>query len=129
MSWGEGTLNWAELRDLVHALPEDSATKSAVAGGQQEEQRWNSQTFLQAATYNALLILVRILWVAHLKGQPPDVKAISPPSLAADATEDEAAVAISEHLLNQYSPAQPTSDPDEIADWEQAIRELDAHGA
>ncbi|WP_428956230.1 hypothetical protein [Streptomyces sp. cg35] len=122
-------MSWAELRDLVQALPEDSATKAATAGGEQEEQRWNQQTFLQAATYNALLILVRILWVAHLKGQPPDVQAISPPSLEADATEDEAAVAISEHLLNQYSPAPPQSDPDEIAEWEQAIKQLEAHGA
>ena len=128
MSWGEGSMNWAELRDLVQALPEDSATKAAVAGGEQEEQRWNSQTFLQAATYNAVLVLVRILWAAHLKGQPPDVKAISPPTLAADATEDEAAVAISEHVLNQYSPQQPTVDPDEIAEWEQRIRELETQG-
>ncbi|MFJ8929230.1 hypothetical protein ACIRLA_21895 [Streptomyces sp. NPDC102364] len=128
MSWGEGSMNWAELRDLVQALPEDSATKAATAGGEQEEQRWNNSTFLQAATYNALLVLVRILWVAHLKGSPPDMQAISPPSLSADATEDEAAVAISEHLLNQYSPAQPEADPDGIAEWEQRIRELEAQG-
>ncbi|WP_420032229.1 hypothetical protein ACN2WE_05045 [Streptomyces sp. cg28] len=122
-------MNWAELRDLVQALPEDSATKAATAGGEQEEQRWNQATFLQAATYNALLILVRILWVAHLKGQPPDVQAISPPSLGNEATEDEAAVAISEHLLNQYSPQQPASDEVEIAEWEQRIRQLEAQGA
>jgi hypothetical protein len=120
-------MNWAELRDLVKALPEDSATKAATAGGEQEEQRWTSGTFLQAATYNALLVLVRILWAAHLKGSPPDVQAISPPTLAADAPEDEAAVAISEHLLNQYSPQQPVADPDEIAEWQQRIRELEAH--
>ncbi|MFJ9037995.1 hypothetical protein ACIRF8_15550 [Streptomyces sp. NPDC102406] len=122
-------MNWAELRDLVQALPEDSATKAAAAGGEQEEQRWTSATFLQAAQYNVLLILVRILWAAHLKGSPPDVQAISPPSLTADASEDEAAVAISEHLLNQYSPQTPESNPDEIAAWEQRIRELEAHGA
>lgn len=121
-------MNWAELRDLVQALPEDSATKAAAAGGEQEDQRWTSSTFLQAASYNVLLILVRILWTAHLKGSPPDVQAITPPSLADDATEDEAAVAISEHLLNQYSPAQPQSDADEIAEWEQRIRELEAQG-
>lgn len=128
MSWGEGTLNWAELRDLVQALPEDSATKAATAGGEQEEQRWSQATFLQAAQYNVQLMMARILWVAHLKGQPPDVAAISPPSLGDDTPADEAAVAISEHLLNKYSPAQPESDPAEIAEWEQAIRQLEARG-
>src|SRR5690606_23379614 len=52
MSWGEGSMNWAELRDLVTALPEDSATKAALAGDV-EGRRWDSATFLAAAQYNA----------------------------------------------------------------------------
>lgn len=66
MSWGEGSMNWAELRDLVEHLPEDSATKAATAGDV-EGRRWTQSTYLQAAQYNALLLMIRVLWAAHLK--------------------------------------------------------------
>ncbi|SCD77488.1 hypothetical protein GA0115253_101704, partial [Streptomyces sp. Termitarium-T10T-6] len=63
MSWGEGSMNWAELRDLVQHLPEDSATKAAAAGDV-DGRRWTQNTYLHAAQYNALLLMIRVLWAA-----------------------------------------------------------------
>ncbi|MFJ6566650.1 hypothetical protein ACIQNU_04470 [Streptomyces sp. NPDC091292] len=127
MSWGEGSMNWAELRDLVDALPEDSATKAA-ASGDMEGRRWTQQTYIGAAQYNALIMLVRILWTAHLKGQPPDLDVIQPPRLAADDTRAELEAAgrgYSEAVLNQYSPGTTPPDQAEIDHWAAKIRELE----
>ncbi|MFF2852691.1 hypothetical protein ACFVT5_41320 [Streptomyces sp. NPDC058001] len=125
-------MNWAELRDLVDALPEDSATKAA-ASGDVEGRRWTQDTFIGAAQYNALIMLVRILWTAHLKGKPPDLDVIQPPHMAADDAQAELEAAgreYSEAILNQYSPGTSgTSETDqaEIDHWAAKIRELEAH--
>ncbi|MGW0920081.1 hypothetical protein ACWD3J_13825 [Streptomyces sp. NPDC002755] len=128
MSWGEGSMNWAELRDLVQALPEDSATKAALAGDV-TGRRWSSHTFLAAAQYNALLMLVRILWAAHLKGSPPDMEPVQPPELEADDTEEAAAAAgqqRAEHYLDSFSPTPGTHGDDaEIDEWRARIAELE----
>ncbi|MYR36373.1 hypothetical protein GTX14_04810 [Streptomyces sp. SID4944] len=126
MSWGEGAMSWAELRDLVEHLPEDSATKAATAGDV-DGRRWTQGTYLQAATYNALLLMIRVLWAAHLKGEPPDMPPVESPTTEADERQAEleaAAVAYSEALLNQYSPGTQT-DQAEIDYWEQKLRELE----
>lgn len=127
MSWGEGSMNWAELRDLVEHLPEDSATKAATAGDV-DGRRWTQNTYLQAATYNAVLLMIRVLWAAHLKGEPPDMPPVESPTTEADERQaelDAAAVAYSEALLNQYSPGTTQTDQAEIDYWEQKLRELE----
>ncbi|MFD3955945.1 hypothetical protein ACFWRG_34980 [Micromonospora tulbaghiae] len=127
MSWGEGSMNWAELRDLIEHLPEDSATKAAAAGDV-DGRRWTQGTYLQAATYNALLLMIRVLWAAHLKGEPPDMPPVESPTTEADERQAEleaAAVAYSEALLNQYSPGTTQTDQAEIDYWEQKLRELE----
>ncbi len=126
MSWGEGSMNWAELRDLVEHLPEDSATKAAAAGDV-DGRRWTQNTYIQAAQYNALLLMIRVLWAAHLKGEPPDMPPVESPTSEADERQaelDAAAVAYSEALLNQYSPGTTQTDQAEIDYWEQKLREL-----
>lgn len=128
MSWGEGSMNWAELRDLVDGLPEDSATRAAEAGDEQG-QRWTQQTYIQAATYNITLMVLRVLWTAHLKGSPPDLESLSPPEKAIDeeqAQQEAAGRAYSEQLLDQYSPGAAQADQTEIDEWQTAIRELEA---
>lgn len=128
MSWGEGSMNWAELRDLVQALPEDSATKAALAGDI-EGRRWNTATYMAAAQYNALLMLVRILWTAHLKGSPPPMEPVPAPRLEAHDSDDEAqaeAQRRSEEYLNSFSPGAVQSDQAEIDQWHSRIRELEA---
>ncbi|MFJ6729366.1 hypothetical protein ACIQPQ_31140 [Streptomyces sp. NPDC091281] len=123
-------MNWAELRDLVTALPEDSATKSALAGDI-EGRRWTSGTFLQAAQYNALLMLVRILWAAHLKGSPPDMEPVQPPQLEGDGTDSEAQTRArqdAEQYLDTFSPGAPPQDQTEIEQWQARLAELNAHG-
>ncbi|WP_333742702.1 hypothetical protein [Streptomyces ardesiacus] len=132
MSWGEGSMNWAELRDLVVALPEESATKAAIAGDT-EGRRWDSATFLAAAQYNALLMLIRILWSAHLKGRPPEMEPIQPPVLEAHEEDDaakEQARQRAEQYLDGFSPAQAREDDQaEIEEWRARLAELDAaHG-
>ncbi|MGW2113801.1 hypothetical protein [Streptomyces zhihengii] len=129
MSWGEGSMNWAELRDLVDHLPEDSATQAALLGDT-EGRRWTQDTYIHAASYNALLMVIRVLWAAHLKGSPPDMHSVDPPVLEADeqaAEREAAAVARSEALLNRYSPGQTAaSSQAEIDYWNGKIRELEA---
>jgi hypothetical protein len=129
MSWGEGSMNWAELRDLVDALPEDSATKAAVAGDM-EGRRWSQNTYIAASSYNALLLMIRVLWAAHLKGDPPDMQSISPPRMEVD-EQTEALNAATEArtraLLNQYSPGRnQAAEQDEIEHWASKIRELES---
>ncbi|WP_405461682.1 hypothetical protein OG786_29495 [Streptomyces sp. NBC_00101] len=128
MSWGEGSMNWAELRDLVEHLPEDSATKAALAGDE-DGRRWTQATYAAAATYNAVLLLIRVMWAAHLKGSPPDMDTISPPRLAADVEAEERAAAITayhEQVLNRFSPGR-APDTDDIDLWTARIQELRAH--
>jgi hypothetical protein len=127
MSWGEGSMNWAELRDLVDALPEDSATRAAEMGDE-EQRRWTTATYLGAAQYNALIMLVQILWAAHLKGKPPQMQPVPPPQLSRpDADEEQVAEAQrrSEELLDRYSPGTLQSDQAEIELWQTRIRELE----
>ncbi|MEU6058006.1 hypothetical protein [Streptomyces sp. NPDC047097] len=120
-------MTWAELRDLVDALPADSATKAAAAGDR-DGRRWSQDTYIHAATYNLLALLVRVQWTAHLKGNPPDMGAMDPPALEADEAVREreaAAAAYSEAVLNAFSPNQPEVDPQELDYWQTKIRELE----
>lgn len=128
MSWGEGSMNWAELRDLVQALPEDSATKAALAGDI-EGRRWASSTYLMAAQYNLLQLVARILWTAHLKGRPPQMEPVEPPRLEShDVDEDVKAAADrrAEAYLDTFSPTRTEQDEAEIEELQDAIRELEA---
>lgn len=128
MSWGEGSMNWAELRDLVEHLPEDSATKAAAAGDV-DGRRWTQGTYIQAASYNAFLLMIRVLWAAHLKGEPPDMPPVESPATEADAQQAEleaAALAYSEAVLNRFSPGTTQTDQAEIDHWASRLRELEA---
>ncbi|MFJ2110627.1 hypothetical protein ACIOEX_01640 [Streptomyces sp. NPDC087850] len=126
MSWGEGSMNWAELRDLVDALPEDSATKAALAGDV-DGRRWTQSTYIGASTYNALLLLIRVMWVAHLKGKPPEMAAIDPPQLQDDRQTalEAAGDQYVDALLAQYSPGAQPHDQEAIDYWAAKIRELE----
>jgi hypothetical protein len=121
-------MNWAELRDLVVALPEDSATKAALTGDV-EGRRWDSSTYLAAAQYNASLMIARILWTAHLKGRPPEMEPIQPPRLQAheeEAAEQALALERAEAYLDSFSPGRQPQDQTEVAELQAAIRELEA---
>ncbi|MEE4419514.1 MULTISPECIES: hypothetical protein [unclassified Streptomyces] len=120
-------MSWAELRDLVDALPEDSATKAAMAGDI-DGRRWSQDTYALASIYNATLMTIRVLWAAHLKGSPPDMQAIHPPRLEADVEAAELRAAADERALayiERYAPARAEQDAAEIARLEQQIRDLD----
>jgi hypothetical protein len=132
MSWGEGTMTWSELRDLVKALPEDSATKAAWAGDT-EGRRWNQQTYMQAITVNLAQLTAQILWKAHLKGDPPAMEPVEPPKLAADTERDELAAAREARnraLLDSFAPQHTAEDAAkrqaEIDEWMVKIREIEA---
>jgi len=125
-------MNWAELRDLVDALPEDSATRAA-ATGDKEGRRWSQETYLQASMTNLLQMAVRILWTAHLKGNPPDLQAVEPPPLEADEQRNELAEAkearnkaVLESLAPQRGPVDAAAQKAEIDQWMTRIRELEA---
>ena len=127
MSTGEGSMNWAELRDLVQALPEDSATKAALAGDV-DGRRWSSATFIGAAQYNAMLMLVRILWTAHLKGRPPEMEPIQAPRLERLEADDQAkamAQQRAEAYLDSFSPGRAERDEAEVELWQARLRELE----
>ncbi|MFI9598939.1 hypothetical protein ACIHCX_03490 [Streptomyces sp. NPDC052043] len=121
-------MNWAELRDLVVALPEDSATKAALAGDI-DGRRWNSGTYLQAGIYNVLLMAVRILWAAgQLKGRPPEMDPIEAPRLERLEADDEAqAVAQqrAEVYLDSFSPGRREQDEADVELWQARLRELE----
>jgi hypothetical protein len=132
MSWGEGTMTWSELRDLVIALPEDSATKAAAAGDTQGH-RWSQTTYMQATITNLLQLLAQIQWKAHLKGDPPAMSPVEPPKLAADRQRDELTEArnarnraVLESLAPQKAPADTAAQRAEIDQWMARIRELEA---
>lgn len=119
-------MNWAELRDLVDALPEDSATKAAIAGDV-NGRRWTQSTYIQASTYNATLLMIRILWAAHLKGQPPDMRVVEQPKREGDLRAEEEAAALTarnERFLSTYSPGTEHADQGDIDHWQTKIREL-----
>lgn len=124
-------MNWAELRDLIRALPEESATKAAAAGDV-EGRRWTSSTYLLAANYNLLQMVARILWTAHLKGRPPEMEPVQPPQLEAHVADDEAQAAAqqrAEQYLDSFSPGARGDDPEEIDEWRARLAQLEtAHG-
>lgn len=128
MSTGEGSMNWAELRDLVVALPEDSATKAAISGDV-DGRRWDSATFIGAASYNVLLMVLRVLWTAHLKGHPPQMEPIEAPRLE-EHDIDEAAKAAAqqraEDYLDSFSPGRTQHDQADVEQWQARLRELEA---
>lgn len=126
-------MSWAELRDLVDALPEDSATKAAVAGDV-EGRRWSTATYLQAAQYNALIMLTRLAWAGwQLKGTAPELKPVPPPRLA----EDEAVVlakaakeAKAREYLDRMSPRrEQPEDAAAVEEWKARIRALQQQSA
>ncbi|MFJ8727766.1 hypothetical protein [Streptomyces sp. NPDC093269] len=132
MSWGEGSMTWSELRDLVMALPEDSATKAAAAGDK-DGFRWSQQTYMLATTVNLLQLIAQTLWKANLKGDPPEMKAVEPPRLQADEERDaltEARAARNRALLDSLAPRQAPEDAArkkaETDLWLARIRELEA---
>jgi hypothetical protein len=125
-------MNWAELRDLVVALPEDSATKAAAAGDH-NGFRWTQTTYMQATITNLLQLLAQIQWKAHLKGDPPAMSPVEPPKLAADEQRDqlaEAKDARNRAVLESLSPRKGQVDAAakqaEIDQWMAKIRELEA---
>jgi hypothetical protein len=125
-------MTWAELRDLVNALPEDSATKAA-ATGDRDGYRWSQQTYLAATTVNLLQLIAQTLWKAHLKGDPPQMTAVAPPKLAADEERDQLAEArnarnraVLERLAPQHGPVDRAAQQAEIDQWMARIRELQA---
>jgi hypothetical protein len=131
MDWGEGSMNWAELRDLVQALPADSVTKAALAGDV-DGRRWTQTDYGTAAMYNVLLVIVRILWTAHLKGNPPTMRPIDPPRTEEDAAAEEARAAKAARnaaLLEQMRPQQSKTAEQraaETAEWLAKVRALEA---
>jgi hypothetical protein len=125
-------MTWSELRDLVTALPEDSATKAAAAGDK-DGYRWSQQTYLHATTVNLLQLIAQTLWRAHLKGDPPQMTAVEPPKLAADEQRDQLAEArnarnraVLERLAPQQGPVDRAAQQAEIDQWMARIRELEA---
>lgn len=126
-------MTWAELRDLVVALPEDSATKAAAAGDQ-EGRRWSQSTYMQATEVNLLQLMAQILWKAHLKGEPPAMSPVDPPKLAADEDRNaltEARAARNRAVLESLAPRQAPEDAAqkqaEIGIWLDRIHELEEH--
>lgn len=131
MSWGDGSMDWAELRDLVDALPEDSATKAAESGDV-DGRRWTQGTYIQAANYNAMLMLIRVMWAAHLKGSPPEMELIDPPAQAQDEQAVELAAAREARnraYLDRMRPQRDTTDTKAegaaVQEWQNKIRELE----
>lgn len=125
-------MSWAELRDLVVALPPDSATKAALAGDT-DGRRWSQGDYALAAVYNALLLLVRVQWAAHLKGKPPEMAPMEPPRLEEDeeAAEERARVdARNRAVLDALGPPgarrAKAAGSDEVRMWRQRIAELQA---
>lgn len=71
-------MSWLELLALVEGLPDDSATRAALAGDR-DGRRWTQQTWLMAYQINLLQLLIRIQWVTGgVKGQP-DLHAVDVP--------------------------------------------------
>ncbi|WP_232542996.1 hypothetical protein [Streptomyces sp. QHH-9511] len=100
-------MTWSELRDLVTALPEDSATKAAAAGDH-TGHRWSQGTYLQATEVNLLQLIATTLWRAHLKGDPPEMTPVEPPQLEADERRlaiEEARAARNKAVLDRYAPS------------------------
>jgi hypothetical protein len=124
-------MTWSELRDLVIALPEDSATKAAAAGDH-GGYRWSQMTYMQATLVNLQQLMAQILWKAHLKGEPPQMSPVEPPKLDADEQRDqlaEAKDARNRAVLESFSPRTGQVDAAakqaEIDQWMARIRELE----
>lgn len=131
MDWGEGSMNWHELYDLVTHLPADSATKAALAGDV-DQRRWTQTDYGVAALYNAVLVMIRILWTAHLKGSPPQMRPFDPPRTEAEAAAEEARAAKTARntaLLERMRPRQDKTEQQrqaETAAWLAKVRALEA---
>lgn len=131
MSWGEGSMTWSELRDLVVALPEDSATKAAAAGDR-DGYRWSQTTYMQATEVNLLQLIAQTLWKAHLKGEPPQMTPVEPPKLAVDEQRQQLAAAkearnraVLDRLAPQRGPVDAVQQQAEIDEWMSRIRQLE----
>jgi len=108
-------MSWLELRDLVDALPADSATKAALAGDR-EGRRWTQQDHLLATLANLLMILIRIEWVAgRLKGNAPDLKAVEGPELKREPRERDAQRARLLQEMARHRPRSGSAPPQDLA--------------
>ncbi|MEC4016101.1 hypothetical protein [Streptomyces sp. H27-D2] len=120
-------MTWAELRDLIDGLPQESATKSALAGDV-EGKRWSQDTYIGAAQYNVSLLMIRVLWAAHLKGSAPEMELMDPPRLEQDDRLAEAAAALDARnraVLDRLRPQPVDEDPAVRQEWLDKIRELE----
>jgi hypothetical protein len=81
-------MSWLELLSFVEALPEDSATKAALAGDTQG-RRWTDRDWMAAYTTSLLQILIRIQWAGHgIKGSP-DLRPVDVPTLDRPPSEED----------------------------------------
>lgn len=73
-------MSWLELLCFVEGLPEDSATKAALAGDI-KGRRWTHLDWMAAYQANLLQLLIRIQWAASgIKGSP-DLQPVDLPEL------------------------------------------------
>lgn len=81
-------MSWTELLAFVEALPEDSATKAALAGDT-AGRRWTDGDWMAAYTASLLQILIRIQWAGHgIKGSP-DLRPVDVPTLDRPPSEED----------------------------------------
>ncbi|WP_086559397.1 hypothetical protein, partial [Streptomyces africanus] len=104
-----------------------------AAAGDREGYRWSQQTYMQATEVNLLQLLAQILWKAHLKGEPPEMRPVEPPKLAADDQRDALAearnarnMAVLESLAPAKGPVDTAVQQADIDFWKEKLRELEA---
>lgn len=118
-------MSWLELLSFVEALPEDSATKAALAGDT-DGRRWTQADWLAAYQATLLQILIRIQWAGHgIKGapdlRPVDVPVLDRPPSAEDILRDQQR----QQLLIQLSKKGPGQGPagrDDLAVLDAALK-------
>lgn len=109
--WGEGTMSWLELLEFVEALPDDSATKAAMAGDR-DGRRWPEQNYLLATLVNLVMLLIRVQWVAgRLKGDPPDMKSVEGPGLSSGSSAVDSRRAELLREMARYRTRKDTDQP------------------
>lgn len=79
-------MSWLELLCFVEGLPEDSATKAALAGDT-KGRRWTDRDWMAAYQANLLQMLIRIQWVAGGLQGTPDLQAVPVPELVHEPSE------------------------------------------
>jgi hypothetical protein len=115
-------MSWTELRDFVDALPEDSATKAALAGDR-EGRRWSQESYLLAFIANLLGLLIRIQWAAgRLKGKAPDLPTVSGPDLDRPPNETTGQRAQLLAQMARYRPRSPSPEQGDLASFNDRLR-------